>query len=156
MGETLASACNATLLNDPTLIDLYGTPTLISHGDVLCTDDLEYQKFRKTVQSIDFKQEFLSKPLDERKAYIEQLRRHSETEKKTKNMAVMDVNSDAVAALLREHRYPRLIHGHTHRPARHEHRIDGHLCERWVLSDWDSQPAVLHCDSDGIRFQSIN
>jgi UDP-2,3-diacylglucosamine hydrolase len=156
MGDTLANACNATLLNDPTLIDLYGTPTLISHGDALCTDDLDYQKFRTLVHSTDFKQDFLAKTLAERKTYIEQLRRRSESEKITKNIAIMNVNRDAVANLLREYRYPRLIHGHTHRPARHEHHIDGHLCERWVLSDWDSQPAVLHCDSDGIRVQSIN
>jgi len=156
MGEALAHACNATLLNDPTLIDLYGTPTLISHGDALCTDDLEYQKFRTLVHSPDFKQNFLAKSLGERKAYIEQLRRHSETEKKSKNMAIMDVNSEAVATLLRDFHYPRLIHGHTHRTARHEHHVDGHLCERWVLSDWDSQIAALRCDTNGVRFQSIN
>ena len=156
MGEELAHTCNATLLPDPTLIDLYGSPTLISHGDALCTDDLEYQKFRNLVHSIDFKQEFLAKSLSERKAYIEQLRHHSETEKKTKNMSIMDVNSEAVAALLREFHYPRLIHGHTHRPARHEHLIEGHLCERWVLSDWDSQILALRCDTSGIRFQQIN
>ncbi|OGT19377.1 MAG: UDP-2,3-diacylglucosamine diphosphatase [Gallionellales bacterium RIFOXYB12_FULL_54_9] len=156
MGEELARACNATLLADPSLIDLYGTSTLISHGDALCTDDLEYQKFRALVHSIDFKEDFLAKSLAERKAYIEQLRRHSENEKKTKNMAIMDVNSMAVAALLREFHYPRLIHGHTHRTARHEHLIEGHLCERWVLSDWDNQVSVLRCDPSGIRFQNIS
>ncbi len=156
MGEELAHACNATLLADPTLIDLYGTPTLISHGDALCTDDIEYQKFRTLVHSVDFKADFLAKSLAERKAHIEQLRRHSETEKKSKNMSIMDVNNEAVAGLLRAFDYPRMIHGHTHRPARHEHLIDGHLCERWVLSDWDSQIAVLRCDNSGIRFQSIS
>lgn len=155
MGEALAHACNATLLSDPTLIDLYGTPTLISHGDALCTDDLEYQRFRELVHSIDFKIDFLAKSLSERKAYIEQLRRHSETEKKTKNMSIMDVNSEAVATLLREFHFPRLVHGHTHRTARHEHHLDGHLCERWVLSDWDSQISALRCDNDGIRFQYL-
>jgi UDP-2,3-diacylglucosamine hydrolase len=156
MGEDLARACNAALLTDPALIDLYGTPTLISHGDALCTDDVEYQKFRTLVHSVDFKSDFLAKSLAERKAYIEQLRRHSETEKKTKNMSIMDVNNEAVAALLREFHYPRLIHGHTHRPARHAHLVDGHLCERWVLSDWDNQILALRCDTSGIRFQSIN
>ncbi len=150
MGETLAKACGATLLPDPTLITLYGTATLLSHGDALCTGDIEYQHFRSQVQSIDFKQKFLSRSLTERKAYIEQLRQRSTAEKQIKNSAIMDVNDEAVARLLRQHQYPCLIHGHTHRPDRHEHQVDGKLCERWVLGDWDKQANALRCDSNGI------
>ena len=36
-----------TLLPEQQVIDLYGTPTLLLHGDELCTLDIEYQKFRK-------------------------------------------------------------------------------------------------------------
>lgn len=150
MGEALAQACGATLLTDPTLLDLYGTPTLLSHGDTLCTDDTEYQRFRKQVHSIDFKQQFLSRSLAERKAYIEQLRKHSDSEKRSKSSAIMDVNDDAVACLLRKYHYPRLIHGHTHRPDRHEHGVDGHICERWVLGDWDTRANALRVDTGGI------
>ncbi len=149
MGETLADAAGATMLDDPVLLDLYGTPTLISHGDTLCTDDIEYQKFRTMVRSNKFQDEFLSKPLAERKAYIEQLRQESNVAKQSKASEIMDVNDEAVATLLREHNYPRLIHGHTHRPNRHEHRLDNHLCERWVLSDWDREPTALRCDATG-------
>ena len=152
IGEQLAKACGARLLADPALIDLYGTATLLSHGDTLCTDDTAYQQYRKNVHSIEFKQQFLSKPLAERKAFIEQLRRHSNAEKQTKDSAIMDVNDNAVAQLLREYRYPRLIHGHTHRPGCHEHIVDGHLCERWVLGDWDRQTNALLADRDGIHW----
>ena len=151
MGEEFAQAAGATLLDDPTLLDLYGTPTLLSHGDKLCTDDVEYQRFRAQVHDADFQKNFLAQPLAARKAYIEQLRRQSTAAKQSKDSAIMDVNDAAVAALLREYHYPRLIHGHTHRPKRHEHTVDGHLCERWVLSDWDQQTSALRCDAQGCR-----
>ena len=151
MGDVLAKAAGATLLDDPTQLDLYGASTLLSHGDKLCIDDVEYQQFRAQVHSAEFQRNFLAQPLATRKNYIEQLRRQSTTAKQAKDSAIMDVNDDAVAALLREYRYPRLIHGHTHRPNRHRHRVDGHSCERWVLSDWDQQPSALCCDSQGCR-----
>ena len=155
MGDELAQAAGATLLDDPTLLELYGTPTLISHGDKLCTDDVEYQQFRAQVHDAGFQKNFLAQPLASRKAYIEQLRQQSTTAKQSKDSAIMDVNIDAVAALLREHNYPRLIHGHTHRPKRHEHVVDGHSCERWVLSDWDQQAKALRCDAQGCRVVSF-
>lgn len=155
MGEALAEACGAMLLSDPTLIDLYGTPTLLSHGDLLCTDDVEYQNFRTHVHSLDFTRQFLARPLAERKTYIEQLRARSDTEKQSKSSEIMDVNDDAVAHLLREYNYPRLIHGHTHRPKRHEHVVDGHLCERWVLGDWNHQGSALRVDASGTGWETI-
>jgi UDP-2,3-diacylglucosamine hydrolase len=93
--------------------------------------------------------------LAERKAYIAQLRSRSKAEKQGKDSAIMDVNDSTVAALLRRHGYPRLIHGHTHRPDRHEHVLDGHRCERWVLGDWHQHGTALRCDAQGcaeIRF----
>ncbi len=151
MGEILATHCNATLLNDPTQLDLYGTPTLLSHGDTLCTDDIEYQRYRNQVNAPQFQKEFLSRPLIDRKTYIEQLRKRSNIEKQHKNIDIMDVNSSAVANLLRDYNYPRLIHGHTHRAYRHEHLVDDHLCERWVLGDWDNGANALRVDKNNIR-----
>jgi len=156
MGEALAVACGATLLPDPTPLDLYGTATLLSHGDTLCTDDVEYQRFRLQVHSPEFQAQFLAQPLAERKAYITQLRARSESEKQTKASAIMDVNEDAVSALLRKHHYPRLIHGHTHRRKRHEHRVDGQVCERWVLGDWDRQANALLVDASSVSWQFIS
>ncbi|MBI5007511.1 MAG: UDP-2,3-diacylglucosamine diphosphatase [Nitrosomonadales bacterium] len=152
MHAELAAACDATLLDDPTLLDLYGTPTLLTHGDALCTDDIEYLHFRKLVRNSDWQTKFLSQPLAQRKAQIEQLRAQSKNEKQVKAMDIMDVNCDAVDELLRRHHYPRLIHGHTHRPARHLHHPDGRACERWVLGDWDSgRASILRCDAGGIE-----
>jgi len=149
MGDALANACHAMLLDDPVLIDLYGMPTLLSHGDTLCTHDAEYQRYRTQVHDADFQRQFLARPLAERKAYIARLRERSVAEKQGKDSAIMDVSGEAVAALLREHGYPRLIHGHTHRPGRHEHIVDGRTCERWVLGDWHRQGSALHCDAQG-------
>lgn len=156
LGSLFMEMTGATLLPDPSLIDLHGTPTLLMHGDTLCTDDAEYQRFRALVRDPQWQADFLAQPLARRKAQIEALRRRSETEKSMKPADIMDVSADAVAAVLRAHRYPRLIHGHTHRPARHEHRIDGMLCERWVLHDWYESGGYLRCDADGCRALTIS
>jgi UDP-2,3-diacylglucosamine hydrolase len=156
MDKQLGAACNASLLSDPVLLDLYGTPTLLSHGDALCTDDVEYQRFRELVRNGAWQAQFLAQPLALRKHQIEQLRMQSEAQKRSKDMAIMDVNCDAVNELLRQHRYPRLIHGHTHRPAKHLHHLDGHSCERWVLGDWDNKANALRCDSNGISWQEFS
>jgi UDP-2,3-diacylglucosamine hydrolase len=149
LGQLFLQDAGASLLPDPSLIDLYGTPTLLMHGDTLCTDDHDYQQFRALVRDAEWQAAFLARPLAERKAQIEELRRRSETEKSLKAADIMDVNPQAVIEELRAHHYPRLIHGHTHRPARHEHRIDGMLCERWVLPDWYDSGGYLRCDASG-------
>lgn len=155
MDKQLAQECHATMLPDPTLIDLYGTPTLLTHGDALCTDDKEYQAFRKQVREPVWRNNFLAQPLVQRKAQIEQLRKMSEIQKQTKAMDIMDVNLAAVAELFRNHHYPRMIHGHTHRLKHHLHEVDGKACERWVLGDWHQTGNVLLCDAAGCSFQTI-
>lgn len=155
MGQKLAQASGATLLADPTLLNLYGTPTLFTHGDLLCTDDIAYQDFRKQVHEPIWQQNFLDQPLAQRKAAIAQLRTRSENAKKHKNENIMDVNLEAVASLLRQHHYPRMIHGHTHRLKRHLHTVDGHSCERWVLGDWHETGNALRCDAAGCSFETI-
>jgi len=152
MGADLAIECRARILPDPSLINLYGVPMLLSHGDTLCTDDEEYQRYRASVHDAAFQEQFLAKPLAERKAFIAQLRARSQAEKQVKNSAIMDVNQAAVGQLLRENHYPRLIHGHTHRQHRHEHYVDGKLCERWVLGDWHEKGTALRCDAQGCDF----
>lgn len=152
MDEALATACKASLLSDPTLVELYGQATLLSHGDTLCTEDAAYQQFRAMVRSSDWRSQFLSQPLNQRKATIEQLRIQSEQSKRSKEVAIMDVTDDTVLELLRQYDFPRLIHGHTHRPAKHIHHVGGHTCERWVLGDWDTQANALQVDDAGIRY----
>ena len=155
MTEKLASACQATLLPDPTLLNLYGTPTLLTHGDILCTGDAAYQDYRSQVHDPAWQQQFLSQPLAQRKAFIEQLRARSEDEKQHKSSKLMDVSDAAVSDLLREHCYPRLIHGHTHRLNRHLHTVDGHACERWVLGEWHEAGHALRCGTSGCEYLTV-
>ncbi|CAB1369520.1 UDP-2,3-diacylglucosamine diphosphatase [Denitratisoma oestradiolicum] len=149
VGTAFAATAGLTLLDDGCVRNIGGTPTLLMHGDVLCTDDQEYQRFRATIRSAAWRQEFLARPLPERKAEIEALRRRSEAEKQRKPMILMDAHPDAVADALRAAGCRRLIHGHTHRPARHEHLVDGKTCERWVLGDWYQGGDYLYCDETG-------
>ena len=151
IGEGFARAAHVRPLPDPSLIDLYGTPTLLMHGDTLCTGDATYLSFRVKVREPAWQADFLARPLAARKAEIEQLRRQSESDKQQKSMEEMDVHPGTVAAILRAHHYPRLIHGHTHRPARHRHEIDGHDCERWVLDSWYDHGSYLRCDAAGCK-----
>lgn len=149
IGEAFQRAARITLLPDPTLIDLYGQPTLLMHGDTLCSDDVEYQAFRSQVRNPAWQRQFLATPLATRKAQIEALRQRSEQEKSSKAAEIMDTNADTVADTLRAYNYPRLIHGHTHRPAMHLHSVDGKTCERWVLTDWYKVGGYLRCDATG-------
>ncbi len=136
IGDAFARATGATLISDPCEITVDGRRLLLSHGDALCTGDHAYQTYRQQVHDPEWQAGFLALPLDERKAIIESLRLRSETAKQAKSMAIMDVSPEAVTDLLRAHGLPTLIHGHTHRPARHEHHVDGQICERWVLAEW--------------------
>ena len=151
IGEAFARASAVKLLPDPTLLSLYGQATLLMHGDTLCTLDLEYQAFRHEARSPAWIDKLMQQPLAQRKTAVEALRRRSEQEKRAKPAEIMDVAPDEVEAQLRRHSYPRLIHGHTHRPARHVHIVDGHACERWVLADWYRGGSYLACDASGCR-----
>lgn len=151
VGTAFARASGATLLEEPHLATLFGRPTLLLHGDTLCSDDISYQEFRAEIRSQTWRDAFLAQPLPLRKTQIEALRKSSEQEKQVKPATVMDVNAGAVADLLRNYHFPRLIHGHTHIQARHEQIIDGHLCERWVLGDWYDSGSYLSCDDQGCR-----
>ena len=156
LGEDFAQETGITLLPDPTLLTLYGKRVLLTHGDMLCTDDVAYQAFRQQVREPAWQGDFLSQPLATRKAQIEALRQRSEQEKSQKAESIMDVNAEAVNALLRQYDYPELlIHGHTHRPAHHLIQVDGHRCERWVLGDWYEQGSCLRCDVQGCSNQPL-
>lgn len=140
-----------TLIEDPIMIDLHGHKVLLSHGDDLCTDDIAYQQFRAQVRDKQWQQEFLRQPLAVRKAQVEAIRARSEQEKTQKSMLIMDVNPQAVQALLRQYQPDLFIHGHTHRPNRHSIEIDGKRIIRWVLSDWYEQGSYLACDKGGCK-----
>lgn len=147
-----ARAAGLEIVADETVVDVAGTPTLLLHGDTLCTDDAEYQAFRANIRSEQWRNDFLALPLAARKAEIERLRSRSESEKRIKPMALMDASAAAVEQAFAKHGVARMIHGHTHRMARHEHVVNGRACERWVLPDWDHSGAALACDETGCRW----
>ena len=150
LGERFAERTGAVLLPDPYLLVLPGARFVLSHGDLLCTDDAEYQAFRQQVRNPAWQQGFLSKPLAERKAIAAALRQQSENSKRVKSMQAMDAAPVAIDELLRAHDGATLIHGHTHRPDRHEHRVDGAYVERWVLADWH-EPRGEYLAWDGVE-----
>lgn len=155
MGEALADACGACLLPDPSLVEIHGVQTLLMHGDTLCTDDADYMAFRAQVRDPAWRESFLGQPLTQRKALIAQMRAQSRQAQSQKAAEIMDANTESVINTLRSHGYPRLIHGHTHRPAQHLHEIDGRTCERWVLPDWYQQGGYLRCDATGCQAVKI-
>ena len=151
LGEDFCRASGAALLSEPHVADLYGQSTLLMHGDALCTDDVDYQHFRRMVRDPAWQAAFLRRPLAEREAMARALRNRSEQIKGDKQPEIMDVNAGAVEAAFRRHGTKRLIHGHTHRPARHGVCVDGVACERWVLPDWYDTGGYLACDANGCR-----
>jgi UDP-2,3-diacylglucosamine hydrolase len=156
LGARFCETAGATLLQDPILLDLYGTQTLLMHGDTLCTDDLAYQQFRRMVRDPHWQRSFLALPVAARREQAQAVRSRSEADKQTKIEAIMDVNPGAVDAAFRGHAFPRMIHGHTHRPAHHRLDVDGHACERWVLQDWYLSGGYLQCDAAGCQVFPVN
>ena len=153
IGNDFATRAGMRILPDPSVIELDGTRILLAHGDAQCTDDTAYQAFRNEVRTRAWQDQFLARPLTERKAIVDGMRAQSSAATAGKNMDIMDVNPGAIASLLREHGTPpHFIHGHTHRPARHEHTIDGHTCIRHVLPDWRT-PNAPHLLWTGTTFQ---
>lgn len=151
LGEDFTQSTGASLLQEPHVVTLYGRPTLLLHGDALCTDDLDYQRFRRLVRDPAWQAGFLTRPLAERVALARQLRAQSEQVKGNKRPEIMDANPEAVLAALRRHGVLRIIHGHTHRPAHHRLLVDGQACERWVLPDWYDTGGYLVCSDAGCR-----
>jgi UDP-2,3-diacylglucosamine hydrolase len=144
LGERFAKEAGMTLLPDPSVINLYGAPTLLMHGDTLCTDDLAYQKFRKLSRSPQWQRQFLSQSVEQRRAFANQARQESQRHTgDTANATIMDVNQDAVEVAMKSAGVLRLIHGHTHRPATHRLNVQGQLAERMVLGDWYNRATSL-------------
>jgi len=153
--DGFAAATGATLLADPTEVDLYGRRTLLMHGDTLCTDDVAYQKFRAQVHDPAQQAAFLARTMAERDAFVRGVRSQSDAAKAGKSEEIMDVAPRAVEEMLRQHAYPTLIHGHTHRPATHVLEVDGHRCERWVLTDWYESGGYLEVTPAGWTARAI-
>ncbi len=152
LGEAYASQAGLKLLPDTLLVDLYGTLTLLLHGDSLCTDDMEYQRFRKQSRNPEWQARILALSVEERLQLAQSARDASIAHTGSISMDIMDVNETAVCDAFVEYGVKRMIHGHTHRPAFHKHSLkDGSEAERIVLSDWYKQGSYLRVNADKVE-----
>jgi len=156
LGKQFCQDTGINLLDDYAVIDLYGIPTLLTHGDLLCTDDLAYQAFRVKSHTQAWQQAVLSKPLLLRLLAARWYRVRSYFHKSKKSQDIMDVNQDTVVKVLLDHHCLRLIHGHTHRPDVHNFEISGQPAQRFVLSAWSKNTGEILCwNSAGYQIEMI-
>ncbi len=159
VGPDFARTASLQILPDPSVLLLYGEPTLLMHGDLLCTDDTAYQAFRAQVRNEQWQTHFLSQPLDARLAFAEQARQASKQHQsglmKEQQETIMDVSQIAVNDIMQRYGVRRLIHGHTHRPAIHSFYNGDISSQRIVLGDWYTQGSVLKVDTDGVLLSAL-
>lgn len=149
IGEGFAGAAACRLLDDVHLGPVGPYPAALLHGDTLCTADTDYQRFRQMVRSAAWQGPFLAQPLAQRRAAIEALRHQSRDATQAKSSELLDVSPEEVRALFERTGATLMIHGHTHRPARHRLEVGSVQCERWVLADWRDRACWLACEGAG-------
>lgn len=150
IGTAFTRRCAARLIAEPYRLSLFGRQYVLMHGDTLCTDDHDYQAFRRLVRDPVWQLEFLARPLAERQAFAEQAREQSRSMTRNKAEEIMDVNHAAVREFMLGHGCDTLIHGHTHRPAIHQVALPQGRGQRIVLGDWDQTEArFLRIDQNG-------
>lgn len=155
LGRSFCDRTGVRLLPDPVVADLYGERVLVTHGDALCTDDHSYQELRSTVRAVDWQEKFLGLPLAVREKFANRAREGSKAHTTRTAPVIMDVNQNAVIKAFRATQTRRMIHGHTHRPARHEYTVDGEKAERIVLGAWYEQGSYLWCDSGRFELREL-
>jgi UDP-2,3-diacylglucosamine hydrolase len=151
LGDAFAKRCGMELLPELVVIDLYGRAVLLLHGDTLCTEDREYLTFRAQVRNPQWQQMILSQPLDQRRALAAMLRNESKMAGSMKSSQIMDVTPAEVIHTMENAGVDLLIHGHTHRPARHSLIVRGKSAERIVLGDWSMENGgwMIRAEPDG-------
>lgn len=150
LGEDYARQAGLTLLPESLVTDLHGTPTLLLHGDTLCTDDIEYQAFRRQSRDPAWQQAILNMSVEERLALAKNARDASMKHTGNSDISIMDVNARSVEEAFADAGVHRMIHGHTHRPDVHQVDLpDGSQAERIVLADWYRQGSYLKVNADG-------
>jgi UDP-2,3-diacylglucosamine hydrolase len=154
LGAGFEQRSGCRLLPDPVRVQAGGRCFLVSHGDLLCTNDSQYQRFREFARDTGVQRDYLALPLAVRRMLADRARAGSRAHTHGAAQAIMDVNPEAVAALLRIADAHLLIHGHTHRPAVHSLRVDGRDCTRIVLGDWYEEGTCLSLEADG-RYETL-
>lgn len=160
LGNGYARRAGITILPDPAVVLLHGNPVLLTHGDLLCSDDTTYQQFRAQTRDPGWQARFLAQPLEARIAFAAQARAASQARQgELRDAGTMETITDVAATTVDEYftRYgvDTMIHGHTHRPAIHALDVDGRERRRIVLGDWYEQGSVLRVDADGFRLFSL-
>lgn len=155
IGKDFCRRSGATLLKDPTLIQINGERVLLMHGDSLCTDDIDYLRMRRWLRNPLSLFILRNLPLKTRHRIGRKLRNESQQRTQYKTADITDVNNDEVVRVMRSRRVTTLIHGHTHRPAVHPLQLGGQPAQRVVLGDWDKAGWVLQVDEDGYRLESF-
>ena len=155
LGHDYARYADLDILYDGSVHLIYGQPTLLMHGDHLCTDDLAYQALRKQVRTPAWQSQMLARPLTERRAFVASARTQSQQHKQSVMASIMDVNLESVNKAMCAAQVTRLIHGHTHRPAIHHFDLNGSPAERIVLGDWYEQGSVLRIEPNKIELRSL-
>lgn len=153
IGKKFANETGIRILKDPYKVQMYGQKVLLSHGDVLCTDDVQYQKIRRMTRDPEWQASMLAKPLKDRLRMAEEARRQSLEQKLNLSMDIMDVNRDAVKKVIRKFNVDILLHGHTHRPAIHQIDLGRRKAQRIVLGDWYSQGSLVRWDTRGPKLE---
>lgn len=155
LNRDIETATGGTLLQDGTVIDLYGEKVLLMHGDVLCTRDVSYQRYRRCMESPLIKNLYLSLPYRLRILLAHGLRPALKRSVAKKTMALIDVVQDEVERQMRAHGVQALIHGHTHRPDLHRFALDGLPARRTVLGDWYREDSVLVCSARELKLMRV-
>ena len=156
IGKTFAKQTQCKIMQEETVINLYGKPTLIMHGDTLCTDDIAYQKYRKKARNPLIQKTLLMLSVKRRLKMADALRNKSKSAIAEKSEEIMDVNQAAVEQVMNKYNVTQLIHGHTHRPAEHEFTVNNENYKRYVLGDWYDHGSVLRCTSNTITLEDIS
>ncbi|QPK63158.1 UDP-2,3-diacylglucosamine diphosphatase [Methylomonas sp. LL1] len=156
IGQRFADETGITLLDEYAVVELNHHRVLLTHGDLLCTDDLPYQAFRLKAHSPEWQENVLSKPLWLRLLAARWYRLRSYWHKRKKTQDIMDVNPRTVIETMQKYQCRTLIHGHTHRPAMHDLTVDGAAAQRIVLGDWKKDSAECLCwDERTFRRETI-
>jgi UDP-2,3-diacylglucosamine hydrolase len=148
IGQAFCATSGVKLLEDPALVEFCGEPVLLMHGDLLCTDDLEYQAFRRHARDPQAISQFLGMSMEERIRTAAGYRAKSGEANASKAEEIMDVNQKTVEDTLLRYGVYRLIHGHTHRPALHQFDLQGKQARRYVLPEWQNDRGGMLSVSD--------
>ena len=155
VGKGFANETGVKILKDPHKLTMYGRKLLLSHGDKLCTDDVQYQKIRKMTHDPEWQAKMLARPLKHRLRISEEARRQSLEQTLNMSKEITDVNQGAVIEIMRKNNADVLVHGHTHRPAVHDVDLGGRKAKRIVLGDWHKQGSVVRWDSRGPKLEAL-